>query len=67
MSVLKQMSTIAGVMGALLCVAAVLFSLNGSFYVAGLEALTLFNGGIAAMVFACLVKIDAIQRSLDKD
>lgn len=43
----------AGVCGALLCAGVMLFRLRGIFFIGGFQVGTLFQFGIAAMVFAC--------------
>ena len=53
-------SRAAGILGALLCLVAGVSRLMGSFYVANVEATTLFMVGIGLMVFACLLKLDQL-------
>jgi len=52
----------AGALGVLVCAVAGVFRLSGSFYVFGYEAQTLFIGGIALMVMACLAKLHQISK-----
>ena len=52
-------NTTAG-LGVLLCIAAGLTRLMGSFYLAGYAATTIFSVGTGLMVFACLVKLQAL-------
>jgi len=57
---------IAAVLGILLCAAAGLARLSGSSYLAGFEATTLFMVGIGVMVFACVVKLEALSQQNQK-
>lgn len=52
---------LAGGLGVLLCIAGGLTRLTGSFYLAGYAATTIFSVGTGLMVFACLVKLVALQ------
>jgi len=58
---MKRIFTIAGnaaaVLGVLICLVTGVFRLAGNYYVFGFEAQTLFIGGIALMVMACLAKL----------
>jgi hypothetical protein len=58
---LDLVGNIAAVLGMLVCLVAGLFRLSGSYYVFGFEAVTLFTGGIALMVFACLAKLQNLN------
>jgi len=49
-----------GVLGILICLVAGTARILGSFYLFGFEAGALFNGGIALMVMACLVKLQQL-------
>jgi type IV secretory pathway VirB2 component (pilin) len=51
---------IAGGLGILICLVAGLARLAGSFYLFKFEVVTLFIGGIALMVMACLVKLQQL-------
>jgi type IV secretory pathway VirB2 component (pilin) len=57
---------IAAVLGILLCAAAGLARLSGSYHLAGYEATTLFMVGIGVMVFACVVKLEALTQKNQK-
>ena len=61
-NMLGIVGNIAGVLGVLVCAVAGIFRLSGSFYVFGYEAQTLFIGGIALMVMACLAKLHQIAK-----
>jgi len=62
MNILTFISNISGVLGVLFCLIAVAIRVSGIYYVAGFEALTLFNGGVAMMVFSCLAKLHLLQQ-----
>ena len=61
-NMLEIVGNIAGALGVLVCAVAGIFRLSGSFYVFGYEAQTLFVGGIALMVMACLAKLHQIAK-----
>jgi len=48
---------LSGLIGALFCLVAVIGRISGYFYIYSFEALTLLFVGIAAMVFACMIKL----------
>ena len=52
----------AGLLGIVICLIAGVSRLAGSYHVIGYEALTLFIGGIALMVMACLIKLHQLTR-----
>ncbi len=58
--VLTLLGNAAGVLGVLVCLIAGLARIAGHFYLAGFEAMTLFNGGIALMVAGVLFKVHAL-------
>jgi type IV secretory pathway VirB2 component (pilin) len=53
--------SVAGILGILTCFIAGLARIAGYYYLAGYQSTTIFNVGIGLMVFACLVKLDALQ------
>lgn len=55
----------AGVVGVLICLVAGATRLAGSFYAFGYEAGTLFLGGTALMVMACLAKLHQLTSGRD--
>ena len=55
-------SNVAGILGIVMCAVAGLFRLTGQFYVGGYEALTIFNAGVAVMVFSALLKLELIYQ-----
>lgn len=61
MTLLKIASDVVGVLAVLICLVAGLVRVSGGFYLAGFEVLTLFNAGMAGMVFACLLKLKLLQ------
>ena len=50
----------AGILGVLLCLAAGISRLTGNYYVADVEATTLFMVGTGLMVFACLLRLESL-------
>ncbi|MBW2647102.1 MAG: hypothetical protein JRE23_13195, partial [Deltaproteobacteria bacterium] len=52
---------IAAALGILVCLVAGASRLTGSYYVLGCQAITLFTGGIALMVMACLAKLHRLS------
>jgi len=61
MNLLKIASDVVAVLAVLICLVAGLVRVSGSYYLAGYEVLTLFNAGMAVMVFACLLKLKLLQ------
>ena len=59
---LTNAGTVAGVLGALICLVAGLARVSGSHYFANLEATTLFMVGVGLMVFSCMVKLELLSR-----
>ena len=58
MSKLIQMAGhLAAILGLAFCLVTGLTRLSGNYYVIGFEASTLFVGGIALMVAACLARL----------
>ena len=53
-------SRAAGILGVLLCLVAGVSRLTGNYYVAGVEATTLFMVGIGLMVFACFLRLESL-------
>lgn len=53
-NLLTQLGRSAGIIGTLVCVVAVLARLAGSHRLGSFETLTLLQGGMAVMIFACL-------------
>ena len=50
----------AGILGVLLCLVAGISRLTGNYYVADVEATTLFMVGTGLMVFACLLRLESL-------
>lgn len=57
---LNYTGTFAGIGGALLCAISGIARVQGGFYLYGYEMTTVFNLGVGVMVFACLVKLEAL-------
>jgi len=53
--------SIAAVLGILLCAIAGLARVTGLYYLAGYQSTTIFMVGTGVMVFACLVKLEALS------
>ena len=58
--VFKVAGDAVAVMGILVCVAAGVARLAGSYHILGFQAVTLFIAGIALMVMACLAKLHTL-------
>lgn len=59
---ISVLGNIAGTIGVFLCLAAGLIRLLGNYHILGYELRTLFLGGIALMVMACLTKLHLLTR-----
>lgn len=57
---IRVIGDIAAVVGIVVCLVAGLGRILGQYHVLGFEAMTLFVGGTALMVFACLAKLHLI-------
>ena len=57
---LNPLGSLAGIVGALVCLVAGFGRIFGSFHVGGYSANTLFIMGMGLMVFACLVKLQIL-------
>ena len=66
MRILSHIATVAGIAGVVICLLAGVIRLMGDYYFVGFEILTLFNIGVAAMVFSCLLKLEYIVYSLKR-
>ena len=55
------LGTASGLLGALICLVSGLTRVSGSFYLGGYAATTLFMAGVGLMVFACLLKLEALS------
>ena len=56
----NSLGSLAGIVGALVCLVAGFGRVFGSFHVGGYSANTLFIMGMGLMVFACLVKLEIL-------
>ncbi len=54
---IEVIGNIAGILGIAVCLITGIMRLSGHAIVFGFEAITLFIGGIALMVMACLAKL----------
>ena len=54
---LDLLGNVAGVTGIIVCTLAGVSRLLGSYHLLGFESVTLFVGGIALMIFSCLVML----------
>ena len=62
-NLLGVVGNITAILGVLICLVAGASRVFGGFYLLGYEARTLFLGGIALMVMACLVKLQQLVDS----
>jgi type IV secretory pathway VirB2 component (pilin) len=56
-TILERLGNGAAIVGVLLCLMAGLARVAGAFYLGGFELMTLFMGGMALMLAACLAKL----------
>ena len=61
-TVLNNLGTASGALGAIICAGSGAARLGGSFYLANFEATSLFLVGTGLMVFACFLKLEALSR-----
>ena len=59
--VIKVLGDSAAILGIAICLVTGLLRLSGLPVIFGFEAITLFTGGIALMVFACLARLQVLQ------
>jgi hypothetical protein len=59
--VVKVLGDSAAILGIAICLVTGLLRLSGLPVIFGFEAITLFIGGIALMVFACLARLQVLQ------
>lgn len=58
-NLLTSVATLSGYAGALVCLVTGLSRIAGQHYIAGYQSTTLFTVGMAMMVFAVFLKLDA--------
>lgn len=63
---LQMGSNVVGIAGLVVCCAAVLLRVMGNFHIAGVEVMTVFNGGMALLLIACLAKLEVVLQALAK-
>lgn len=61
---LAMFGNLTGLIGVLLCAGSGGARLAGLFHVAGFEAMTLFIGGMALMLFSALLKLEVLSARL---
>lgn len=59
--ILGLTGSLAGIVGALLCLVAGLARVSGAYHLASFEATTLFEVGAGLMVFACLTRLEEMR------
>lgn len=57
---------IAALTGVAVCLVAGVSRLMGNYYVAGFEAMTMFDGGVGLMVFSCVAKLHLMTHRTHK-
>ena len=57
---LQYLGTASGLLGALICLVSGVTRVSGSFHPAAYAATTVFTVGVGLMVFACLLKLEAL-------
>ena len=62
MEALLKLGWLSGIVGVLLCVAAVGIRLAGEFWIAGFQVGTLLQAGIAGLVFGCFCMLAYLTR-----
>jgi len=63
MKYIDLVGNIAAIVGILVCLAAGASRLIGAYYLMVFQTITLFTGGIALMVMACLAKLHHLSAS----
>ena len=61
---LGTVASIAGLLGALICLLAGISRVTGGFHLGDFEAMTIFVGGIGLMVFSAVLKLELIHDAL---
>lgn len=59
---ISLVGNVSGALGIAICLVAGIARITGKFHLGGFEAMTLFNGGVALMVAACLFKLHAMEQ-----
>ncbi len=59
-------ATSAAALGILICLLSGVARIAGNFHIAGFQSFTLFTGGMALMLLAALLKLEAIHSLLKK-
>lgn len=58
---LALLGSVSGILGIVICFISGLGRVAGFYYIMGFQSTTVFNAGVGLMVFACLMKLDALQ------
>jgi hypothetical protein len=58
---MAKLSNVAAVLGCLLCLVSGISRLAGKYYLAGVGAFSVFLGGMALMLLACLIKLYRLE------
>jgi hypothetical protein len=58
---IENVGNIAGLLGVLVCLGAGVARLASNWYVAGFQAMVLFNVGVGLMVMGCLAKLHVLS------
>ena len=58
---IQIIGNVAGILGIAICFVTGIMRLSGHAIAFGFESITLFTGGIALMVLACLAKLQALK------
>lgn len=66
MGIILRLGQLSGIVGALLCLASVLFRLKGAYWLGGFQIGTLLQAGIAAMVFGCFCLLLILSKDAGK-
>ena len=61
---LGTVASVAGLVGALVCLLAGISRVTGGFHLGGFESMTVFIGGIGLMVFSVVLKLELIHDAL---
>lgn len=60
--IVDTLGRVTGLVGALGCAVSGSMRLTGNYYLAGHEVTTMFTVGTSLMVFACLLRLEALSR-----
>lgn len=66
MGIILRLGQLSGIVGALLCLASVIFRLKGAYWLGSFQVGTLLQAGIAAMVFGCFCLLVVLVQQSQK-